>query len=321
VRIVESLATRRPDALGITTDLPLTGTFHPLGFTLHLATNSPDVIDAATESWRGWSPEHSAAPIHMRVTVSPDGPPASPGAHRKYGHLYSVVSDAHNSATIDFRDRVILIHVSRETASDRDALRWLYVESLAYLTLNQREVVMIHAGLIARNGRGVLLCGSTTAGKSTLSYACARAGWTWLADDCTCLLPDVPGRVALARSTAARFRLDAPQMFPELEVFASRVRPTGKIGIEVQLAELPGIRTARRAEIAAVTFLDRGPGRPSLTAISQEEALDRLLSDLPTYGPEVDPIHERAVRRVTEAPAYRLRYETLQDGIDLLSTL
>jgi hypothetical protein len=321
VRIVESLAILRPDPLGIHTELPLTGTFYPLGFPLHLATNSRDVIAAATESWQDWAPEHTAEPLQLRVFVSPEGPVSGPGAHRKYGHLYSVVSDDHNFAQVDFRSRLAVIHVSQATASDHGALRWLYVESLAYLLLCQREVIMIHAGCVVRNGRGVLLCGSSTAGKSTLAYACARAGWTWLSDDCACLLPGAPELTVFARSTTARFRTDAPDLFPELEAFSTRLRPTGKIGIEVPLDEVPGISTTRRAAIHATVFLDRAPGRPGLESLSPEEAYDRLLADMPTYGPEVDPIHESAVRRLAQAPAYCLHYQSIEAGITLLGHL
>jgi hypothetical protein len=179
----------------------------------------------------------------------------------------------------------------------------------------------VHAGCVVRDGRGVLLCGSSTAGKSTLAYACAKAGWTWLSDDCTCLLPDSDDRSAIGRTSIGRLRLDATRFFPELDEFAARVRPTGTIGIEVPMDELPGVRTTRRAAIGAIAFLDRGPGEPFLEPLSPAQALDRLRSDMPSYGPEIDPIHERAVRAVTDRPAFRLRYETIQQGLDLLSQL
>jgi hypothetical protein len=321
VRILESLATRRPDPLRVTTDLPLTGRYHPLGFDLEIATNSRDILAAAEEAWAGVAREFDGAPLRIRAVVSSDGPLAGESRHSKHDHLYSIVSDAHNFAQADLRCCLAVVHVSQATASDHAWLRWFFLESLAYIMLCQRHVVMIHAACVARNGSGVLLCGPSMAGKSTLSYACARAGWTWLADDCTCLLPGSPERAAIARSLVARFRVDAPALFPELEAFAARARPTGKIGLEVPMPDVPGIRTARRLPIGAIAFLDRAAGPASIGPVGRDEALDRLLADMPQYGPDVDPIHERVAAAVAEAPAYTLRYETIEDGVRLLSTL
>jgi hypothetical protein len=301
-------------------DLPLTGIFHPLGFRLDLATNSPDVIEAAREAWTGRRLEFDAPPYTMRVIVSPEGPLAQPGSHRKVGHLYTTVSDRDNFAHLDLRARIAAVHVSQATASDHVWLRWFYVESLAYLMLNQQHVVLVHSALVARDGSGVMLCGPSTAGKSTLAYACARAGWTFLSDDCAALLPDSAERIALGRPRQARFRPDAPRLFPELEGHLVRARPTGKLAFEVDTSLL-GIHTADRTPVGAIVFLERGGGLAEVRRISREDALERLLRDLPSYGEEVDDLHERTVRRVTAAPAYRLRYESIEDGIRLLSAL
>lgn len=321
VRTLEPLASRRPDPLNIAAALPLTGVYHPLGFRFEIETNSPDVLAAAAEAWDSPPSETRRKPFMLRVLVSPEGPLAEEGAHRKHGHLYSIISDPHNFASIDLRSGFGFIHVSQATASDHSWLRWFFLEGVAYTMLCQRDVVMIHAACVARGGSGILLCGPTEAGKSTLSYACARAGWTWLADDCVCLLAGSTDRMTFARSPVARFRLDAPALFPELERFAARARPTGKIGIEVPMAALPEIETARRAPIRSVAFLDRSVGPAVRIPISRDECVDRLLADMPRYGPEVDEVQERAARALAEAPAFRVRYDLLADGVRLLSDL
>ncbi len=312
--------TRRLDPLGIQVDLPLTGTFHPLGFRLDLATNSTDVIQAAEEAWSGQRQEFDAPALTMRVVVRPEGPLAQPGVHRKMGHLYSAVSDRDNFAHLDLRQMIANVHISQMTASDHVWLRWFYVESLPYLMLNQRQVVMVHSALVARDGSGVMLCGPSTAGKSTLAYACARAGWTYLSDDCSSLLPNSAERIALGRPRQVRFRPDAPRLFPELEGYLVRARPTGKLAFEVDTSLL-GIRTADRTSVDAIVFLERGGGIADVHRISAEDALERLLTDMPSYGEEVDELHERTLRRVTAAPAYRLRYQSIEDAIRLLSAL
>src|SRR5262249_8039325 len=155
------------------------------------------------------------------------------------------------------------------------------------LMLSQRHVALIHAAFIAREGLGVLLCGPSGAGKSTLAYACARAGWTYISDDWAALLVDSTEPVALGRPRQARFRPDAVERCRELEGCVARQRPTGKLAFEVPTSVL-GIRTADQAAVGAIVFLERATGPARLLPISADEAIARLLADMPSYGAEVD---------------------------------
>ncbi len=314
-------ARKRNDPLRHAIDLSLTGTYYPAGFRLNIATNSREVLRAAVEAWGPDAQEFACEPITFRVLVQPEGGLAPLPVHRMQGHLYSVVADADNFAHLDLRSQFGFFQVSEQTAADHTWLRWFFIESMAYLMLAQRCLVPVHAACVARKGTGLLLSGPSGAGKSTLSYACARDGWTFVTDDCTWLLPESPDRIAIGRPRRARFRLDAPSLFPELEGYAVRARPNGKIGIEVPLAELPHIRTAPRAAIGGMVFLERRSGTSGLQRIAPEDAIDRLLSDMPSYGEPVDSLHERAVRRLSEAPAWRMRYETVEEAIGILETL
>ncbi len=312
---------RRLDPLRRKIDLALTGTFYPAGFRLDIATNSRDVLAAAAEAWEPDCARFVSEPMEFRVLVQPEGGLAPMPSHRMQGHLYSVVSDAYNFAHLDLRSQFGFFNLSEQTAADHTWLRWFFIESMAYLMLAQRYVVPVHAACVARNGVGVMLSGPSGAGKSTLSYACACAGWDFVTDDCTFLLPDRQERVVLGRPRQARFRQDAPRWFPELKRYDVRARPNGKIGIQVPLADLPHIHTAPRAEIGGIVFLERRSGAPGLKRLRPAETIERFLADLPSYGDEVDAMHERAVRNLAEAPAWRMRYESLEDGIGMLGTL
>ena len=311
----------RIDHLQSKVPLEYVATYHPAGFHLEVASNSPEVLAAARECWAHYSAEFACDPIRFRVLVVPEGGLCEVPTHRMQGHLYSIVSDPNNFAQIDLAQQFGFFHVSEATASDHSWLRWFFLESAAYVVLTQRSVVPIHAGCIARNGSGVLLSGPSGAGKSTLSFACARAGWTFIADDATWLLPDRPERLALGRPWQARFRLDAPRLFPELEGHMVRARPNGKVSIEVPISAFPEIRTADRTQIGAIVFLERGPGTAGVSTLSGAEAVERLLADMPLYSATVDAMHERTVRKLAGATAYRMRYESLDDAIRILGTL
>jgi serine kinase of HPr protein (carbohydrate metabolism regulator) len=157
-------------------------------------------------------------------------------------------------------------------------------------------------------------------GKSTLAYACARAGWTFVADDATILPQNRRDCVVTGKPHQARFREDVPRLFPEFDGYATRARPTGKLSIEVPIQALSGIRSAVRCDVKRMVFLDRGkPG--GLERIGEESALEKMMQDSYCYGPETQARHERALRRLLRTPAYRLRYERLQDAMDALKSL
>jgi hypothetical protein len=314
-------AVKQIDYLGLRTELPFTATHFPLGFRAEIASNSCDVVEAAAECWQHWDARFECEPLRFRVVVQPEGPLSAAPVHRMQGHLYSVISDAHNFAHVDVASQFAFVQVSEKTAADHVWMRWFYLESIAYVMLTQKYVAAAHAACVARNGAGLLLCGKSGAGKSTLSYACAREGWTFVTDDCTFLLADSHDRIAIGKPRQARFRLDSPELFPELQRYSRRVRPTGKVGIEVPLADLPHIRTADSAPITGVILLERGPGAPSVTPLTGEEAVARVLSDMPSYGDVVDAMHGRTVRRLAQVPAYSMRYERLEDAIRMLAEL
>jgi hypothetical protein len=309
------------DPLLIGVSLPFSGTYYPAGFAVALTTNSQDVLDAAAESWGESRLEFIREPVQIRVVVQPEGSLSPQPAFRCQRHLLAVIGDADNFAIADLDRLFGFLLVSSQTAADHQWLRWFFLESVVYSLLEQRHVVPVHAACIARNGRGVLLCGASGAGKSTLSWACARGGWTFIADDCTWLLAGPSDREVRGRPDRARFRGDAATLFPELDGFIERARPNGKLCMEVPLSAFPQIETESRCTVGCLAFLDRGPFAPSLRKLSAEDALELLIRDRATFGPQTDRFHEEALRKLASLPSYRLRYKRLADGRNLVDSL
>jgi hypothetical protein len=319
VRFGEQLATQRIDPLLHDIDLPLQAACYPIGFPLRLATNSRDVIEAAAESWGTYTARDFAVPpLDLRFIVQAEPGSAEQPEFRSQGQLFSIVSDRYNYATFDSRTMSGYCFITEETASHHLKLRLHFLEAMVYMLLAQRYVCPMHAACVARDGSGALLCGPSTAGKTTLSYACARAGFTYVADDCTWLLADSHDRMAIGKPHLARFRNDAPRFFPELEGYATRAYPNGKLTIEVPITDFPQIQTARRVPIDRVIMIERRNGRASLERVSTECVLRSLLADMPSYGDEVNEMYTRTVLNLLDVPAYELRYEVLEDAIRLL---
>ncbi|MCU1236135.1 MAG: Hpr(Ser) kinase/phosphatase [Candidatus Solibacter sp.] len=318
----EGALTKRIDPLLCDLELPLTATFYPAGFPLRIATNSPHVLQAAGESWEPFPRLFETPPLDFRVVVEPGGNVTAEPRVRKQAHLLHYVSDTRNFAAGDCLTLSATFYLSEASVADHVRLRWFYLEAMAYMLLTQRYVVSLHAGCVARNGEGILICGKSASGKSTLSFACARAGFTFLSDDCTWLPLDSEASEAIGKPHMARFRPDAVRHFPELAGHLASLRPNGKRSIEVPTSLFPGVHTASRCPIGSLIFLDReSEGRPRLDRMHPEEAIPLLLADLPSYGPEVNDAHEKAIHRLAALPAWRLRYRTLEDAIRLLSAL
>ncbi len=316
------LRSARPDPLLGETELPFADVFHPLGFRLDLASNSRGVLEAASEAWGLYAAEFACEPVRLRVIVQPEGGLAPEPCFRAQGTLFAVVSDRDNFGTFDSGAFSGFCVVSAATAAHHAWFRWSFLESIVYMLLTQRYVVPIHAACIARGERGVLLCGPSGAGKSTLAYACARTGWTYVCDDATLLLAGAADRMAIGRPHQVRFREDAPKLFPELAGRAVKLRPNGRLAMEVPMSALPEIRTASRCRIEQIVFLDRRAGaQAEARPVGGTAAVESLLADMPSYGPEVNALHESTLRQLERVPAWRMRYEGLEEGIALLSDL
>ena len=311
------------DALGEYLPLALEQTFYPLGFPVAIATNSPAVIEAARESWGSSHCEFARAPIRIRVIVEDGGSdPAPEPVYRSQRELMLIVSDRDNFAGCDLRSRFGWCHISSNMIADRGWFRWHFLEAMMFVILNQQDVVSLHAACVARNGRGVLLSGSSGAGKSTLAFACAQAGWSYIADDGTILLQGSRDREALGQPRQFRFRPEAVELFPEVEGFAACVKPNGKPTVEVPVSALPKIATVSRCRIERVVFLNRRSGGGALVRpITSEEAFDRLLREAPALSEDVWRRHKETIASLLSAPAYELQYKTFTQALPLLSNL
>ncbi len=318
----ETVQTKRIDPLLCDLGLTLSGMFYPAGFPLRIATNSPHVLRAAEESW---APSHRAfdtPAMEFRVVVEPAGELAAAPTFRKQRHLLSFVSDAHNFATADTLTLSASFHLSEATAADHAWLRWFYLEAMAYMLLTQRYVVALHAACVASHGAGILICGRSASGKSTLSFACARAGFTFVSDDCTWLLAGSGDHIAIGKPHQVRFRHDVARHFPELEPHLASRRPNGKLSIEVPTNLFPAIRTAARCPIRCLVFIDReSDGPPRVERMPAEDVVESMLADMPSYGPEVNATHENTIHSLSRLPAWQLRYRSLDDAIRLLSEI
>ena len=313
------------DPFQYSVELPLEITLHPLGCEMRLQTNSREIVQAVEESWREFPALFNGAPMNVRVAVSDDQQAAGATGliWRAQGHLLAMQADQNNFAICDLDRGFAFSWLTPATARDHEFVRYFFLDTIVQVLSWQTHLTpRIHASCVARNGRGVLLCGESGAGKSCLAYACARRGWSFITDESAALVRDSQERIALGKPRQMHFRDTAAQIIPELQGRLAKRNAVGKISIEVHTSELPDIRTAFQCSVAAVVFLNRhAGGPPRLLPVSVEDAFSRLERDLPLFQ---EPLHEKnraSLRYLVEAGAFELCYRDLAEAVTLLETL
>jgi energy-coupling factor transporter ATP-binding protein EcfA2 len=313
---------RPQDSLLCDMDLPLCGTFYPLGFAVEIITNDPEVLEAANESFGHRRLRRGSTALQIRIGVTEGGAecPAEP-TRREHAHLYSLVADAGNQALLDLKTGISFVWITRSALKSPLYFRYNFLEKVVYLLLGASVVTDVHAACVSKNGRGILLCGNSGAGKSTLAYACARAGWTYTSDDTSYLINSSPAPRVIGHSHRMRFRPAARELFPELADRKLTPRMEGKDSIEVPASDFPSLTTANEVGVNAVVYLNRHPSATGkLVQLPSGTATERIRKELYSCG-EIRAKHESILQVLSAVPTYDLHYCELDQAIRRLERL
>ncbi len=318
--------TRACDPLLASVHLHHSGEFYPYGFPAVVRSNSPFVLEAARQSWSSHTRRFKEPPIEIRCMVADEDTTECPPepVFRAQRTLLIAVADRDNHFCCDRLGGFAFGWVTSAAAADTAYLRYCFVEAMAYCLLEGRHALSLHAACVALEGHGMLLAGDSGAGKTSLAYACARRGWTYISDDATVVPLRGRRRMVLGDPVRFRFRSTAGELFPEFKGLDHHRRGHGKPTVEIPTSSLPDVRTGFETHVGSVIFLNRGAGdgrNVRLLRVSESEAFNRLdTSPWPHEQPSV-PAEERALRRLASAPAYELRYRHLEDAVERLEQL
>ncbi|MGD0857707.1 MAG: aldolase [Terracidiphilus sp.] len=297
--------------------------FYPLGFPTALATNSLEILSQARDLWGIFEKQFDTKPIRVDVHVvegdAVECPPAP--AVRIMLPLLIGIADSDNYSITNLDACTTQIALSRATLRHRSYLNYFLLGSAPLCHIATRHATPVHAGCVAFEGRGMLLCGDSGAGKSSLSYACARARWTYVSDDASFLLNDGKDRLVTGNCHQVRFRPSAAELFPEVKGLEITPRAAGKPSIELPTAFFPEMICAQTTRVDFLVFLNRrAPGPAELVTYRKDVARHSMRQVL--YGsPESLAVQYAALERLLAAELFELRYSNLDWAVQRLETL
>lgn len=158
----------------------------------------------------------------------------------------------------------------------------------------------LHAGLVARAGRGALFVGEGGSGKTTATLACLLQGFDFLGDDYISLLTDDRGAF-VGHGVYGSTHVDPDHLarFPELHARAVHPLWENEDKAVVFLTDVLPERLARESPIDALFLPTVRAGRTSVRPASPAQALLRLIQGSLALAPHagsggVEPLFELA---------------------------
>jgi hypothetical protein len=304
--------------------MPLHEIYFPLGFPLRIETNCEEVLNCAAASWTGFVKLFDTPPLLLRIGVrdghSSDCPPTPTCKIQQ--HLVSNIADSENFSVVDLSKGFASIWLTKAAVANRSYLRYFFLESAALCLLATSHTTAIHAACVEREGCGILLCGDSGAGKSSLSYACARAGWTYVTDDGAFLVNNRTDRLVVGNCNQARFRPSAIELFSELtgREIIQRAQ-VGKPSIELNTQPLRDITVSFTSHINHVVFLNRrNVERQELIGFPTDVARYSMLQVLFSM-PDTRLVQSAMIDHLLDDGALELRYNDLNWAIQRLTQL
>ena len=297
--------------------------FQPMGFMLHLASNSAAIMQAGETSFRGFGPG--------RPTRSPDfsfrlfehdiddGAPG-PAIFRKEGHLLYQSTGRDSTLVADLITGTAIGYFSGPTLANEAFFRWHFLELALFQMLEAQGLMGVHGAALVKNNKAVLLRAPSGGGKSTLAFAGARARFKALAEDVVWL--DGRRNLWWGMPWSVHLLPDATLLFPELGSYVPALQINGELKLEVNPEKIRPGGTAVSASPGPVVLVERVVNKESrLENISQAEAF-RMWHAART-GLEMElPHHAPYIETLLQSDTYRLYSgNDIESSLTLLETL
>jgi hypothetical protein len=303
--------------------LTLEAMLFPLGFPMRIRTNSVEALRICEIKWGAFEQAFDTPPIETQIHVveaqSRECPPAP--VYRFIENTLLVTADADNFCVAQYPIGKTRMIVSSAAVAHPAYFSQTFLEAAPAAQILTRLATPVHAACVAIDGCGVLLCGDSGAGKTSLAYACARAGWQFISDDTSYLLHSETGRQVLGDCHRVRFRPSAEELFPEITGAEITPRMYGKPSIELPTSNWSTINATRCAHVDFIVFLNRRlPGVEDLVLYRRDVARCYIRQNL--FGTSQTKLTQyAAIERLLQAEVFELHYQSLDWAVGRLERL
>ncbi len=300
----------------------LSEVFFPLGFPVRVVVNRAEALETARKSWSRFKRMSASEPlvIELEFTAGKEqGKVVEAPLTHVDGERLTVAFDEHGVVVANLKQGSAYGVLSDVLLEAELHLRYYVLEAIALSMISTLRAVALHGACVTWKDVGVLLCGESGAGKTTLAYACARSGWGYISDDASYLMLEGGERRVVGNCHQIRFRDAAASLFTELNGRETTPRVAGKPSIEMGTKELQGITQAAYADIRSILFLNRtDESAPGLYAIAREQVEEYFTKFFLIPAHQGSQTNE-ALERLLGAQMFEFRYTDLRWAVRFLS--
>jgi hypothetical protein len=220
--------------------------------------------------------------------------------------MFAGATESSNFVVISPREHAALVVVSPPMLRFPYHTRYELIEFAVYtLAARAQGLIPLHAACVGRDGRGILLMGTSGAGKSTVALHCALAGLEFLSEDSVFVAAE-----SMLATGVANF----------LHVGADSVRWLGRSREAAAIRKSPVIRRRSGVKKFAID-LRRHPYRLAQSAL-QIVGVVFLSKQIAAAGRLLEPLTKSALRRkLAVCQAYGARQPHWRTFSDNLSDL
>jgi hypothetical protein len=291
---------------------PLCEAFLIAGAAAEIRTNSEAILRVARECFPLLKRRPSVCELHFRLWVDPDGtsqPPWPLPYFRGLGPIVFGGFDSESSVLVNLTSRRVSGRFSPALAADSKYWKRVIFPRIITAVGPAIGVTELHCACLAWNGSGLVLFGGPGAGKSTLTLALARQGFSLLSEDWTYFSRHGGDLGAWGIPSGVKLLPDAVRHFPELSRFQTSVGLNGEEAYQTQPERDFGVSLAQSCCPKWLVFLDRDQRAEfNISAMSSAQAEEILCRDLLAQTPKVRSFQKRIVNRLVKDGCWRLRY-------------
>jgi HprK-related kinase A len=273
-------------------------------FTIHVRASLPHFVDEFSEMYARYPFESPAGIDDASIRVS---------ANSLIGRLFSAKSKAEVNSEVTFGP----VPTARAFTAFEAAMNWS-------IAISDVAPMFMHAAVLERDGRALLMPADSGSGKSTLSAALAWRGWRLLSDEMTIFSFETghvrpnPRPVSLKNNSIGLIAAFEPR------ARMSRVY-RGTVKGDIGFMQAPVEAVARAQETAlpglvvAPSYVAGAPAR--VVALDSVEGFQLLTDNAVNYASMLRTGFDMLTGIVERCGIYRLTYSNLDEAIELLDDL